>query len=65
MKALLTTAGLVAIATALPLAQAAPVPVPRAAPSVDQILSLKRAGSPEISPDNHFVAYTVRHDELG
>ena len=29
-------------------------------PTVDQILSLKRAGSPEISPDGRWVAYTVR-----
>src|SRR5262245_33687306 len=33
---------------------------PTAPPSVDQILSLKRAGSPEISPDGRRVAYTVR-----
>ena len=33
---------------------------PAAAPTVDQILSLKRAGSPEISPDGRLVAYTVR-----
>ena len=33
---------------------------PRVAPTVDQILSLKRAGSPEISPDGRWVAYTVR-----
>jgi dipeptidyl aminopeptidase/acylaminoacyl peptidase len=32
----------------------------RAAPGVDDILSLKRAGSPEISPDGRWVAYTVR-----
>ena len=30
------------------------------APTVDQILSLKRVGSPEISPDGRWVAYTVR-----
>jgi dipeptidyl aminopeptidase/acylaminoacyl peptidase len=30
------------------------------APTVDQILSLKRAGSPAISPDGRRVAYTVR-----
>jgi len=29
-------------------------------PTVDQILSLKRAGSPEISPDGRWVAYTIR-----
>src|SRR6185436_16381492 len=33
---------------------------PRVAPTVDQILSLKRVGSPEISPDGRRVAYTVR-----
>jgi dipeptidyl aminopeptidase/acylaminoacyl peptidase len=31
-----------------------------AAPTVDQLLSLKRAGSVEISPDGRLVAYTVR-----
>ena len=41
-------------------AQTAPMALPRVAPTVDQILSLKRAGSPEISPDGRFVAYTVR-----
>lgn len=30
------------------------------APTVDQILSLKRAGSPQISPDGRYVAYTVQ-----
>jgi dipeptidyl aminopeptidase/acylaminoacyl peptidase len=33
---------------------------PGVAPTVDQVLSLKRAGSPEISPDGRSVAYTVR-----
>ncbi len=33
---------------------------PRPAPTVDQILSLKRVASPEISPDGQSVAYTVR-----
>src|SRR5262245_44097712 len=32
----------------------------KTAPTVDQILSLKRAGAPEISPDGRYVAYTVR-----
>ena len=41
-------------------AQTAPASVPKVAPTVDQILSLKRAGSPEISPDGRWVAYTVR-----
>ena len=30
------------------------------APTVDQILSLRRVASPEISPDGRYVAYTVR-----
>src|SRR5436190_18026880 len=38
----------------------APLALPKAAPSVDQILSLKRVGSPQISPDGRWVAYTVR-----
>jgi dipeptidyl aminopeptidase/acylaminoacyl peptidase len=29
-------------------------------PTIDQLISLKRAGSPVISPDGQFVAYTVR-----
>ncbi len=40
-------------------AQTAPI-APKAAPTVDQILSLKRVASPEISPDGRLVAYTVR-----
>jgi dipeptidyl aminopeptidase/acylaminoacyl peptidase len=34
--------------------------LPVVPPTVDQILTLKRAGSPEISPDGRWVAYTVR-----
>ena len=41
-------------------AQNAPLALPRVAPTVDQILSLKRAASPEISPDGSLVAYLVR-----
>src|SRR5947208_13318478 len=37
-----------------------PLALPKLAPTVDQILSIQRAGSPEISPDGRFVAYTVR-----
>jgi dipeptidyl aminopeptidase/acylaminoacyl peptidase len=33
------------------------------APTADQILSLKRVGSPEISPDGRMVAYTVRETD--
>jgi dipeptidyl aminopeptidase/acylaminoacyl peptidase len=35
-------------------------PPTKAVPTVDEILSLKRAGSPEISPDGRLVAYTIR-----
>src|SRR5262245_50780327 len=31
-----------------------------ATPTIDQLISLKRAGGPAISPDGKFVAYTVR-----
>jgi dipeptidyl aminopeptidase/acylaminoacyl peptidase len=41
-------------------AQTPPMALPKVAPTVDQILSLKRVGSPEISPDGRRVAYTVR-----
>ncbi len=39
---------------------AAPLALPKVAPTIDQILSLERVASPEISPDGRFVAYTVR-----
>ncbi|HWF84304.1 MAG TPA: S9 family peptidase [Vicinamibacterales bacterium] len=60
MKHIWIVACLIATAVALPRAQTAPMAPPRVAPTVDQILSLKRAGSPEISPDGHRVAYTIR-----
>ena len=41
-------------------AQTPPMALPKVAPTVDQVLSLKRVGSPEISPDGRRVAYTVR-----
>jgi len=37
-----------------------PLALPKTAPSIDQILSLERAGSPEISPDGRTIAYTIR-----
>src|SRR5262245_24626665 len=49
------------IAAAMTLAApAAPRAQSKPAPTVDQILSLKRAGAPEISPDGRWIAYTVR-----
>ena len=51
---------LVLAGAAVPGAQTAPLALPRVPPTADQILSLKRAGSPEISPDGRWVAYTVR-----
>ena len=54
-------AGLLASAVPGTHAQSpAPSTLPTTAPTVDQILSLKRVGSPELSPDGLFVAYTVR-----
>jgi dipeptidyl aminopeptidase/acylaminoacyl peptidase len=53
MRRFLTVAAALAVAPVL-VAQS------RVAPTVDQILSLKRAAAPEISPDGRFVAYTVR-----
>ena len=50
---------LIAGGLAAPRAQA-PLALPKQAPSIDEILSLKRAGSPELSPDGQLVAYTVR-----
>src|SRR5262245_9749235 len=41
-------------------AQSGPPVRSTVAPTVDQLLSLKRVGSPEISPDGTLVAYTVR-----
>jgi Tol biopolymer transport system component len=60
MKNVLTLAVLALGSAAALSAQNAPAALPRVAPTVDQILSLKRVGSPEISPDGRWVAYTVR-----
>src|SRR5260221_14787860 len=35
-----------------------------AEPTVDQMLALRRAGSPAVSPDGRFVAYTVRDTDM-
>src|SRR5260221_2592446 len=50
---LLTTAPIAGVAQA-------PLALPKAPPTVDQILALTRVGSPEIAPDGRWVAYTVR-----
>ena len=60
MKNVLIAACLALAAAAPSSAQTASTPLPRVTPIVDQILALKRAGSPEISPDGQRVAYTVR-----
>ena len=51
-----------ALLSALVSLAAVPILVaqPTVAPTVDQILSLKRVASPEMSPDGRYVAYTVR-----
>ena len=59
MKNVLTLTALAFASVAALSAQNQPT-APRVAPTVDQILSLKRAGSPEISPDGRQVAYTIR-----
>jgi Tol biopolymer transport system component len=56
MKNILTLVCLVLVAAATLDAQT----TPKVAPTVDQILSLKRVGSPQISPDGRRVAYTLR-----
>src|ERR1700730_10646636 len=60
MKTMLTLAGAIPLSTAMAAAQSQPMALPKVAPTVDQVLSLKRAGAPEISPDGRWVAYTVR-----
>lgn len=57
MKNPVALALVVAASVANVTAQSAPS---KTAPSVEQILSLKRVASPEISPDGRLVAYTVR-----
>jgi dipeptidyl aminopeptidase/acylaminoacyl peptidase len=42
------------------LAQPAPRAQTAAAPTIDELISLKRVGSPAVSPDGQWVAYTVR-----
>jgi dipeptidyl aminopeptidase/acylaminoacyl peptidase len=60
MKKLLALAALAFASIATLGAQNRPMAQAGPAPTVDQILSLKRVGSPEISPDGRSVAYTVR-----
>jgi dipeptidyl aminopeptidase/acylaminoacyl peptidase len=60
MKNVLTLTALAFAGAAALSAQNRTAASPQIAPTVDQILSLKRAGSPEISPDGRWVAYTVR-----
>jgi dipeptidyl aminopeptidase/acylaminoacyl peptidase len=60
MKNVMIAACLALAAATAASAQTAPMAPARVAPTADQILSLKRAGSPEISPDGRWVAYTIR-----
>ena len=57
MRTFVALAAVVALAGA---GAAARQTAAKPAPTVDQILSIERAGSPEISPDGRRVAYTVR-----
>jgi dipeptidyl aminopeptidase/acylaminoacyl peptidase len=43
-----------------PAARARQTPAGNDTPTIDQLISLKRAGSPAISPNGQWVAYTVR-----
>ena len=60
MKKLLALAALAFASIATLSAQNRPMAQAGPAPTVDQDLSLKRVGSPEISPDGRSVAYTIR-----
>src|SRR5436189_1500385 len=51
---------LIGIAAAITFYAQTPSGAEKAPPTVDQILSLKQAAAPEISPDGRLVAYTVR-----
>jgi dipeptidyl aminopeptidase/acylaminoacyl peptidase len=51
---------LIVAATATLAAQRAPASGASVAPAVDDILSIKRVASPQISPDGRLVAYTLR-----
>jgi dipeptidyl aminopeptidase/acylaminoacyl peptidase len=59
MRRIVLFSWLVLASSALHARPAQP-PESKGAPTVDQILSLKRVGSPEISPDGRRIAYTVR-----
>jgi dipeptidyl aminopeptidase/acylaminoacyl peptidase len=47
------------VITLTPVAGATPPPI-ATTPTIDDLISLKRAGTPAISPDGTFVAYTIR-----
>ncbi len=53
-------AALVAALAVLPVWTPGGAQSPVRTPTIDELISLKRAGSPEISPDGKLVAYTVR-----
>ena len=58
MHKIFACCGLLAAAIASSGQAPAPLALPRTPPTVDQILSLKRVGSPVISPDGRWIAYT-------
>ncbi len=63
MKFALTIAAVVVAGGLVAPRAQTPLALPKQAPSIDEILSLKRAGSPELSPDGSLVAYTVRETQ--
>jgi dipeptidyl aminopeptidase/acylaminoacyl peptidase len=52
--------GCLLAASSVVLAQPSGTQPPQIPPTVDQVLSIKRAASPQISPDGRWIAYTVR-----
>ena len=61
MRRVIITASALVASVTLGAQAPKPLALPKVAPTIDQILSLERADSPEISPDGRWVAYTVRH----
>jgi dipeptidyl aminopeptidase/acylaminoacyl peptidase len=60
MRNVLLAASVAAASVALHAQPARVAPPAASVPTVDQILSIRRAASPQISPDGRLVAYTVR-----
>jgi Tol biopolymer transport system component len=55
---LIAAAGILLLATAWAVGASAQAPQP--SPGIDDVINLKRAGSPALSPDGRLVAFTIR-----